>query len=65
MIYGAGIHIIKVEDDFHKMEALKVKAEAADIAKSQVFEQTFSECDLRFLFINLLPFVQTSESRLC
>nr|GMD26569.1 histidine kinase 4 [Ipomoea batatas] len=35
MIYGAGIHIIKVEDDFHKMQKLKVKAEAADIAKSQ------------------------------
>ncbi|XAR63703.1 Histidine kinase [Bertholletia excelsa] len=35
MIYGAGIHIIKVEDDFHEMQELKVRAEAADVAKSQ------------------------------
>lgn len=28
--------IMKVEEDFHKMEQLKKKAEAADIAKSQV-----------------------------
>ncbi|CAH9092286.1 unnamed protein product [Cuscuta europaea] len=33
--YGAAFHIIKVEDDFHKMQKLKVKAEAADVAKSQ------------------------------
>ncbi|XP_059655307.1 histidine kinase 4 [Cornus florida] len=35
MIYGAAIHIVKVEDDFHEMQELKVRAEAADIAKSQ------------------------------
>ncbi|KAL2233243.1 UNVERIFIED_CONTAM: Histidine kinase 4 [Sesamum indicum] len=35
MIYGAAIHIVKVEDDFHKMQELKVRAEAADVAKSQ------------------------------
>lgn len=29
--------IAKVEDDFHKMMKLKKAAEAADIAKSQVF----------------------------
>ncbi|VFQ65615.1 unnamed protein product [Cuscuta campestris] len=33
--YGAAFHIIKVRDDFHKMQKLKVKAEAADVAKSQ------------------------------
>lgn len=35
MIYGAAIHIFKVEDDFEEMQVLKVGAEAADIAKSQ------------------------------
>ncbi|KAK3008847.1 hypothetical protein RJ639_014898 [Escallonia herrerae] len=35
MIYGAAIHIVKVEDDFHEMQQLKVRAEAADVAKSQ------------------------------
>ncbi|KAG6650621.1 histidine kinase 4-like isoform X1 [Carya illinoinensis] len=35
ILYGAGIHIVKVEDDFHEMEELKVRAEAADVAKSQ------------------------------
>lgn len=35
MIYGAAIHIVKVEDDFHQMQELKVRAEAADVAKSQ------------------------------
>ncbi|KAI3453212.1 hypothetical protein Pfo_009875 [Paulownia fortunei] len=35
MIYGAAIHIVRVEDDFHKMQELKVRAEAADVAKSQ------------------------------
>ncbi|XP_061374552.1 histidine kinase 4-like [Gastrolobium bilobum] len=35
ILYGAGNHIVKVEDDFHKMEVLKVQAEAADVAKSQ------------------------------
>ncbi|XP_027340736.1 histidine kinase 4-like [Abrus precatorius] len=35
ILYGAGNHIVKVEDDFHKMEELKVRAEAADVAKSQ------------------------------
>ncbi|XP_061364772.1 histidine kinase 4-like [Gastrolobium bilobum] len=35
ILYGAGNHIIKVEDDFHEMQELKVLAEAADVAKSQ------------------------------
>ncbi|RDX80904.1 Histidine kinase 2, partial [Mucuna pruriens] len=35
ILYGAGNHIVKVEDDFHAMEELKVRAESADIAKSQ------------------------------
>ncbi|XP_047973475.1 histidine kinase 4-like isoform X1 [Salvia hispanica] len=35
MIYSAAIHIVKVEDDFDKMEKLKARAEAADVAKSQ------------------------------
>ncbi|KAG2708288.1 hypothetical protein I3760_05G185200 [Carya illinoinensis] len=35
ILYGAGIHIVKVEDDFQEMEELKVRAEAADVAKSQ------------------------------
>ncbi|KAJ6719057.1 HISTIDINE KINASE 4 [Salix purpurea] len=35
ILYGAAIHIVKVEDDFHEMEQLKVRAEAADVAKSQ------------------------------
>ncbi|XP_065855867.1 histidine kinase 4 [Euphorbia lathyris] len=35
ILYGAAIHIVKVEDDFREMEQLKVRAEAADIAKSQ------------------------------
>ncbi|CAL5215274.1 unnamed protein product [Lathyrus oleraceus] len=35
ILYGAGNHIVKVEDDFHEMEELKVRAEAADVAKSQ------------------------------
>ncbi|KAL1556500.1 Histidine kinase 4, variant 2 [Salvia divinorum] len=35
MIYSAAIHIVKVEDDFHKMQELKSQAEAADVAKSQ------------------------------
>ena len=32
ILYGAAIHIVKVEDDFHEMEELKVLAEAADVA---------------------------------
>ncbi|XP_058732477.1 histidine kinase 4 [Vicia villosa] len=35
ILYGAGNRIVKVEDDFHEMEELKVRAEAADVAKSQ------------------------------
>ncbi|XP_057749813.1 histidine kinase 4 [Arachis stenosperma] len=35
ILYGAGIHIVKVEDDYQEMEELKVRAEAADVAKSQ------------------------------
>lgn len=34
--YKSASHINKVEDDFHKMQELKVQAEAADVAKSQV-----------------------------
>lgn len=37
------MHIIKVEDDFREMEELKVRAEAADVAKSQVLFPTFSK----------------------
>jgi len=36
ILYSAGNRIVKVEDDFHKMAELKVRAESADIAKSQV-----------------------------
>jgi histidine kinase 2/3/4 (cytokinin receptor) len=36
ILYGAGNHIVKVEDDFHEMQELKVRAEAADVAKLQV-----------------------------
>lgn len=36
ILYEAGNHIVKVEDDFHEMQDLKVRAEAADVAKSQV-----------------------------
>ncbi|XP_038874617.1 histidine kinase 4-like isoform X1 [Benincasa hispida] len=35
ILYGAATHIVKVEDDFHEMQVLKVRAEAADVAKSQ------------------------------
>ncbi|CAL1392554.1 unnamed protein product [Linum trigynum] len=35
IFYGAGNHIVKVEDEFNEMEELKSRAEAADIAKSQ------------------------------
>ncbi|XP_023548203.1 histidine kinase 4-like [Cucurbita pepo subsp. pepo] len=35
ILYGAATHIVKVEDDFHEMQELKVLAEAADVAKSQ------------------------------
>ncbi|XP_027360763.1 histidine kinase 4-like [Abrus precatorius] len=35
ILYGAGNHIVKVEDDFHEMQELKGLAEAADVAKSQ------------------------------
>ncbi|KAE8705415.1 Histidine kinase 4 [Hibiscus syriacus] len=35
ILYGAAIHIVEVEDDFHEMQELKVRAEAADVAKSQ------------------------------
>ena len=49
MIYGAAIHIVKVEDDFHEMQELKGRAEAADVAKSQVtpitcFSRTINLC---------------------
>lgn len=35
MVYNAHTHVKKVEEDYRKMEELKVQAEAADIAKSQ------------------------------
>ncbi|KAL3502108.1 hypothetical protein ACH5RR_036557 [Cinchona calisaya] len=35
VMYSGAIHIVKVEDDFHEMQELKVRAEAADVAKSQ------------------------------
>lgn len=35
MVYNAHMHVRKVEEDYRKMEELKVRAEAADIAKSQ------------------------------
>lgn len=35
ILYTAASHIAKVEDDFHQMQELKVRAEAADVAKSQ------------------------------
>lgn len=41
MLYGVAIHIVKVEDDFHEMQELKVRAEAADVAKSQVWFSRF------------------------
>ncbi|XP_076935145.1 histidine kinase CRE1-like [Bidens hawaiensis] len=35
MFYTGTIHIVQVEDDFDTMQKLKVRAEAADVAKSQ------------------------------
>ncbi|GAV76513.1 Response_reg domain-containing protein/HisKA domain-containing protein/HATPase_c domain-containing protein/CHASE domain-containing protein [Cephalotus follicularis] len=35
ILYSAGNRIVKVEDDFHEMQELKVRAEAADVAKSR------------------------------
>ena len=32
----AGNHIVKVKDDFQQMEELKVRAEVANVAKSEV-----------------------------
>lgn len=43
ILYGAANHIVKVEDDFHEMQELKGRAEAADVAKSQVLFLTFSD----------------------
>lgn len=36
IFYAAINRIAKVEDDYRQMEGLKVRAEAADVAKSQV-----------------------------
>jgi histidine kinase 2/3/4 (cytokinin receptor) len=36
IFYAAISRIAKVEDDYRKMMELKVRAEAADVAKSQV-----------------------------
>lgn len=41
ILYGAATHIVKVEDDFNEMQELKGLAEAADVAKSQVFLKAF------------------------
>ncbi|KAJ6351093.1 hypothetical protein OIU78_007092 [Salix suchowensis] len=35
ILYGAAIHIVRVEDGFHEMQELKFRAEAADVTKSQ------------------------------
>ncbi|KAM7255335.1 hypothetical protein ACFE04_020576 [Oxalis oulophora] len=35
ILYEAAIHIVKVEDGYQEMQELKVRAEAADVAKSQ------------------------------
>ncbi|KAM7270404.1 hypothetical protein ACFE04_029618 [Oxalis oulophora] len=35
ILYEAAVHIVKVEDDYQEMQELKVRAEAADVAKSQ------------------------------
>lgn len=43
ILYGAAIHIVNVEDDFHEMQELKGRAEAADVAKSQVLFLRFPE----------------------
>lgn len=37
IFYATVNRIAKVEDDYHKMMELKKRAEAADVAKSQVF----------------------------
>lgn len=54
ILYGAGIHIVKVEDDFHEMEELKVRAEAADVAKSQV-HSSWCFCKAYFNSMPKLP----------
>lgn len=46
ILYGAANHIVKVEDDFHEMQELKVRAEAADVAKSQVVFRTYPKVTL-------------------
>lgn len=50
ILYGAAIHIVKVEDDFHEMQELKVRAEAADVAKSQVFLTLFNKPHSYYLY---------------
>ncbi|CAI0457380.1 unnamed protein product [Linum tenue] len=35
ILYGAGNHIVRIEDERNEMEELKSRAEAADVAKSQ------------------------------
>lgn len=69
MIYSAAIHIVKVEDDFDKMQELKVQAEAADVAKSQVLHSVlvlhricihrFSSLTAFILFSMLSQFLAT------
>lgn len=52
ILYGAANRIVKVEDDFHAMEELKVRAEAADVAKSQVlFQHKNGSMNTSLLFI--------------
>jgi len=48
ILYGAGNHIVKVEDDFHEMQELKVRAESAHVAKSQVIFLTYCYHGLLF-----------------
>ncbi|KHM98907.1 Histidine kinase 4 [Glycine soja] len=35
LVHETGNHIVKVKDDFHQMEELKVRAEVANVAKSE------------------------------
>ncbi|TYI30682.1 hypothetical protein ES332_A05G404300v1 [Gossypium tomentosum] len=43
ILYGTTIHIVKVEDAFHEMQEFKVRAEVADVAKSQFLETVSNE----------------------
>ncbi|TYH76152.1 hypothetical protein ES332_D04G066200v1 [Gossypium tomentosum] len=43
ILYDTTIHIVKVEDDFHEMQEFKVRAEVADVAKSQFLATVSNE----------------------